>query len=69
MLMITYKHIINETHFIEHQTRGKGRGTRPQIEAQPLLLNVIEIPLASIRGRPRFGGGLYTKEYGISMPP
>ena len=50
MLVITYmyKLIVSKSRYIEYRTRGKGHGTQPQFKAWPLLLNVIEIPLASI---------------------
>ena len=67
MLTITYEHIGNEVHYIEHWTHGKGCGTWLQFEAWPLSLNVIEIPLASKRGWLLFEGGLYSKKYSTTF--
>ena len=64
-VLITYELIVNEAYYIERWTWGKGCGTMPQFKPQPLLLNIIEIPPVSIRGRPQIGGGLYTRKYSI----
>ena len=37
---------------------------RPQFETRLLLMILLSIPPASIRGRPQFGGGLCTRKYG-----
>ena len=59
-MLINYLQVyVNEVHYIEHQTHGKGRGTWPQFKAKPLLLNIIKLP------QPQFKGGLNLEEASI----